>query len=817
MSVNINVVYDDQSTDTLTFKLPPARKTFLQRHRATTAILCDLKRQIAAKRNIAPLEQSLRFNQMTDFDDILSNTVYPSVFCTKRQRNAVNTVVVRSWNKDEYALKVDRDDTVVDLKFLLADSIGTRPEFIQLVQNMKQRVFANSSSLVHCGLLQNRTPVVHYWLELPQYQDKRKPSEFIIRSTPTLTTVAQHMDSMGKAFRYCAKRFPHNAHLGTRAWTLSKTRGAYEWMTFAELERNCSYLATAFVRKLGLAFGTKMGICSMNRAEWIVSDFAGHLQGFVTVPLYDTLAKNAIEYIVNHASLSMIVCSKETLAEVVKARKVCPSLKYIVLMDLQSADQEWLASNSKQSAGYTHTMRELLQYGEQNAQQLVPDNFAKATDICTICYTSGTTGDPKGVLLQHRALLTTVQSLGAKLSDFIDESGVHISYLPLAHMYERLVELICMVRGARIGYWSGDVLTLLDDITAVKPTVFMGVPRVYQKFQDKILMQVNEANFIRRFLFNKAYESKLAAIKSGEEPNALFEKLVFSKIKDKFGGRIKACVSGSAPLSASLADFLKTCFADVVAEGYGLTETSAAGTGTDQEDNVYGQVGAVSDAVEMKLVDVDDMNYSVDDEPLPRGEIWFRGVPIFSGYYRMKEKTAEVLRSDGWFQTGDVGQWRLDGKLQIIDRKKNIFKLAQGEYIRPEYIENVYKLSSLVGNIFVHGDSDQTYLVAVVYPDMEVFRGWCKKNGLSQIAEDPQAIASNDRVKQAIRVDMERIAVREQLIGFEKVKRIHLIAEDFTIENGILTSTMKLKRNVARDRFKEAIKTMYSAAAPSKL
>ena len=202
---------------------------------------------------------------------------------------------------------------------------------------------------------------------------------------------------------------------------------------------------------------------------------------------------------------------------------------------------------------------------------------------------------------------------------------------------------------------------------------------------------------------------------------------------------------------------------------------------------------------------------------IQKGEIWFRGPSLFKGYYKMKEKTDEVLTKDGWFATGDIGQWRLDGKLQIIDRKKNIFKLAQGEYIRPEYIENVYKLSQFVGNIFVHGDSDQTYLVAVVYPDMEVFASWCKQNGLGHIADKPSEIIKNDKIKQVIRMDMERIAKREELTGFEKVKRIHLIPEDFTIENGILTSTMKLKRNVARDIFKDAIKRMYAQAAQSKL
>jgi len=328
---------------------------------------------------------------------------------------------------------------------------------------------------------------------------------------------------------------------------------------------------------------------------------------------------------------------------------------------------------------------------------------------------------------------------------------------------------------------------------------------------------VSEVNPIRRFLFNKAYSAKEEALKKGLPPPSLWEKLVFSKLRDRFGGRIRFGVSGSAPLSAVTASFLKVCFAEMMGEGYGLTETCATGTSTDAEDVVYGHVGSVSPCVEMKLVDVPDMNYYSTDEPEPRGEVWLRGASIFGGYYKSPDKTNEVLFKDGWFATGDVGKWRLDGKLQIIDRKKNIFKLAQGEYIRPEYIENIYKLAPLVGNIFVHGDSDQTYLVAIVYPDPEVLKPWARQNGLAHLADNFPKLCQDPKVRNAIKEDMERISTREKLTGFEKVKRFTVVPEDFTIENGMLTSTLKLKRASARDRYLKEIKEMYTQAAASKL
>ncbi|ETO33306.1 long-chain-fatty-acid-CoA ligase [Reticulomyxa filosa] len=338
------------------------------------------------------------------------------------------------------------------------------------------------------------------------------------------------------------------------------------------------------------------------------------------------------------------------------------------------------------------------------------------------------------------------------------------------------------------------------------------------------MSQVRSASTVRKWLFQKALSAKAEAVKEGKPTPAVWDKLVFSKIRQAFGGRVRYAASGSAPLSRTTVDFLRLLsliFAEDLAEGYGLTETWATGTATQAEDrNTYGHVGSAGASVEVKLMNVDDMNYLLSvvlyaetfttDEPEPRGEIWIRGESVFKGYYRNPEVTKEVLRDDGWFATGDIGKWRRDGKLQIIDRKKNIFKLAQGEYIRPEYIEGVYKRSPYVGNIFVHGNSDQTYLVGIVYPDPEVFAKWAEQNGLKSISTNLDALIKEPGVKNAIEKDMERIAKKEKLQGFEKVKQFVLTKEDFTVENGLLTSTMKLKRNVARTKFAKEIEQMYA-------
>jgi len=245
-------------------------------------------------------------------------------------------------------------------------------------------------------------------------------------------------------------------------------------------------------------------------------------------------------------------------------------------------------------------------------------------------------------------------------------------------------------------------------------------------------------------------------------------------------------------------------------EGYGLTETSAGVTVTEAIDVVYGHVGTPVAAAEIKLVDVPDMEYLTSDRPHPRGEVWIRGPCVFQGYYKQKDLTDEVME-DGWFKSGDIGLWTESGDLKIIDRKKNIFKLSQGEYIRPEYIEGVYKQSTLIANIYVHGNSSENFLVGIVVPNMELLKTWAMSpaNGVVNIANNPEELVKNARVKKYITKSMEGAAAQEKLRGFELVKDIRLVTEDFSVANDLLTPSFKLKRHVAQKRFANEIHSMY--------
>ena len=462
---------------------------------------------------------------------------------------------------------------------------------------------------------------------------------------------------------------------------------------------------------------------------------------------------------------------------------------------------------------FTHLLSEIERKGSLKKYD---DVLPNTDDISTIMYTSGTTGNPKGVMISQRNLMSFLHS--ALQIDQSEKYNInkkeerHLSYLPLAHVYERVVNLCSLIRGVPVGFWSGNVESLIGDMQILKPIMFFGVPRVFQKFQDAIMNKINNSNFIIRTMFNYAYKQKLNAVNHRKQASAFWDKIIFSKFREPFGGSIKFAGSGSAPLSKEAQTFLKVCLFEVVGEGYGLTESCASGCGTNPFDVKAGHVGTPGRNVEMKLVSCQEMNYLITDKPEMRGEIYLRGPSIFKGYYKEKDKTDTVLSKDGWFATGDIGKWRNEGRLEIIDRKKNIFKLAQGEYIRPEYIQNIYKLGRFIGNCFITGNSFETYLVGIIVPDFEALLPFINdpNNNLIDLkSKTKQEIIKDERIKELIRQSMKKEEEKAQLNGFEKCKKFILKSEEFSQENGLLTNSMKLKRNIARKRFENETKEMY--------
>lgn len=530
----------------------------------------------------------------------------------------------------------------------------------------------------------------------------------------------------------------------------------------------------------------------------------------VVVPLYDTLGPEAIKYIVNQTELSLVVVEGGKLENLLSISKSCPSLKYVVKIGSITQEDKKVAREKAPSVSLLY-FRGVESLGKQSPKNPTP---AESNDLCVICYTSGTTGDPKGVMLTHGNIIADA---GAAFSTFpgdfkLGNQDAHLSFLPLAHVFEQLIVAALITVGAKIGFYRGDVLKLLEDIALIKPTIFPAVPRLLNRVYMKINAAISDGSTLKQFLFNRAIESKRSLLRQGiVTRDSFWDKLVLKKVQARLGGRLRLMITGAAPISAETLEFFRAAFGCEVLEGYGQTETCAAATLTqfgDYSSDLGGHVGGVLPCVEMKLVDIPDMDYRATDKPNPRGEVCFRGSNVFQGYYKMEKKTAETIDKDGWCHTGDVGMVFPNGTLKIIDRKKHLFKLSQGEYIAPEKIENVYLRAPYIQQVFVHGDSLKSSLVGIVVPDFEQLASWAKKKG---VPADMDRLCSNEEVKKMILDGMVALGKEKKLHSFEQVKAVFLESEPFTPENGLLTPTMKAKRDVVRKKYASQIEQMYKS------
>ncbi|XP_052759956.1 long-chain-fatty-acid--CoA ligase 1-like isoform X1 [Mya arenaria] len=585
-------------------------------------------------------------------------------------------------------------------------------------------------------------------------------------------------------------------------WKPSPTE-PYNWISYNDVLTKGSRVGAGLIA-MGQAASnsTHIGIYSQNRVEYFISEQGCYMYSMCIVPLYDTLGIEACNYIINQAELSLIICDKnEKVTNLLGRMSETPNLRILVVMETITDDVKALAQK--------HSI-DLIQYsdlekkGEEAPQDLKPSG---PDDLAVVCYTSGTTGLPKGAMLTHENCLAPTLAC-TNLFDsnnlIVKPDDVLISYLPLAHSYERLCEACMYSCGGKIGFFQGDVRKLMDDIKELKPTVFPSVPRLLNRVFDKVMAGAS-VSAIKSKMLNMALASKEAEIKSGIiRKNSWWDKLVFSKIQESLGGRVRLLTTGSAPLSPKILMFLRCCVGAPVLEGYGQTECGAICTLQVPGDGQIGNVGPPLRCNYIKLVDVPDMNYNASDD---KGEVCIKGPNVFKGYIKDPVKTQEAIDEDGWLHTGDVGQWMDNGCLKIIDRKKNIFKLAQGEYIAPEKIENVYVRSPHVAQVYIHGDSLKSSLIAVIVPDPDTFPAFARdKLGLSG---DMAELCNNEQVKKVIMEDITSVGKKAGLASFEQAKAIHLYPELFSVENELLTPTFKSKRNTLKVFFKKEIEEMY--------
>ncbi|KAJ5263692.1 hypothetical protein N7478_011297 [Penicillium angulare] len=646
-----------------------------------------------------------------------------------------------------------------------------------------------------------------------------------------ITTLDPQVQTAHDIFESTANRIPKNHFLGWRPYnTTTKTYEQYQWMTYETVQKRRAAFGAGLVElhqkhdchRPG-QYG--IGIWSQNRPEWQITDLACHSQGLYSVSIYDVLAADATEYIINHAELNCVVTTLPHITALIKLKSSLPNLKMIVSVDPLDAGEE--TGNTKRAllesmaAGLDlaiYTIDEVEALGIASKRGINPPS---PSDIITINYTSGTTGHPKGVVLTHAnavaatsvGLITIGQSKGDTM----------ISYLPLAHIFGRLSEQCGIWGGARIGYFHGNILELVDDMKLLRPTGFQSVPRLYTRFGAAVRAATVEAPGFKGALSRHIVAAKMANLKNPDPSkatlsHALYDRIWAKKVAAALGlDRANYLVSGSAPLDPNLHDFLRVSTGTVIQQGYGLTESYACGVAQSLYDLSSGNCGQLAPSIEICLETIPDMEYTVDDKPNPRGEILLRGPTMFREYYKNAEETAKAVTEDGWFRTGDVGSFDSMGRLTVIDRRKNVLKLAQGEYISPERLEGLI-LSELgyLGQGYIHGDSLQTFLVAIFGVSPDLYAPFASKVlGREISATDLPAIKatlSEDKIRRAVLRDLERVAKKHKLAGYERVKNVSLQLEPFTVENNLLTPTLKLKRPPTVKAFRTLLDQLYAQA-----
>ncbi|ESO93396.1 hypothetical protein LOTGIDRAFT_216255 [Lottia gigantea] len=583
----------------------------------------------------------------------------------------------------------------------------------------------------------------------------------------------------------------------------------YKWISYDQVLERSKNIGSGLI-KLGHSASNKthIGIYSQNRPEYVILDEGLYMYSMVGVPLYDTLGVEACNFIIDQAELETVVCDNNVKVKNLLDRwKDTKQIKTIVCMDKFSPENK---AKADEYGIKTVLFTELEALGRDNP---VPENPAKPDDLCLICYTSGTTGLPKGAMLTHKGLVAVIDGCAAQLVSYnycvaIGPGDKMISYLPLAHSYERMLEGYIFSHGAALGFFQGDVRKLMDDIKELQPTLFPTVPRLLNRFYDKVMTGVNSSS-LKKLLFNIALWEKEKEIVRGVIRNdSIWDILVFKKIQAALGGKVRLITTGSAPLAPKVLSFLRCIVGCPVIEGYGQTENHAISTLQIPGDPQSGTVGPPLVCNAVKLFDVPEMEYFAKND---QGEICIKGPNVFNGYLKDPSKTREAIDKDGWLHTGDIGEWLPTGTLRIIDRKKNIFKLAQGEYIAPEKIENVYVRSSLISQVFVHGDSLQACLIGIVVPDPDSLPKFCKqklnlKGDLSDLARKPE-------VKKAILEDLLEVGKKAGLHSFEQIRDVYVYPEMFSVENGLLTPTFKAKRQELAKYFSKQLKEMYAKMA----
>jgi len=565
-------------------------------------------------------------------------------------------------------------------------------------------------------------------------------------------------------------------------------RKAGKWLPISssDLRRNVAGTVRALQRS-GIQKGDRVAILSENRPEWSTADFAILLLGAVTVPVYSTLTPEQTAYTLRDSGASIVFVSTEQQLRKVQTILSQTQVKKIVVMDQVQIPGDLAPTCALMDQFMTRGPGTVDAQTESFARSIQPD------DLATIIYTSGTTGTSKGAMLTHGNMASNI--VYSLLGFDVHPGQVSISFLPLSHVTARHVDLSMLYHGVTLAYCPF-MEKLSETLLEVRPTVCVSVPRVYEKVYAKTEMMAR--GFAKRVIYRWALSVGRAnkpAILAGQIPTSgnwkLANQLVFSKIREGLGGRVETFISGGAPLGRELAEWYATVGIRIH-EGYGLTETSPVIAVNTPINHRIGTVGKILPNLEVRIAE--------------DGEILVRGPSVFKGYWNRPEETENAFQ-DGWFKTGDIGQIDADGYLSVTDRKKELIKTSGGKFIAPQPIENSLKLNSLVGTAALIGDKHK-FAFVIISPNFPLLDEWARTNDVSfssraELIANPKVQALYDGIVEEVNRNLAR---------FEKLKRVLLVPDEFTADNGALTPTLKLRRRVIEERYRKQIDELYDQA-----
>ncbi|KAL2060140.1 hypothetical protein VTL71DRAFT_9962 [Oculimacula yallundae] len=609
-----------------------------------------------------------------------------------------------------------------------------------------------------------------------------------------------------------------------KKWSYFELSG-YEYITYTQYHQLTLDIG-AGLRKLGLASPDRVHMFASTSAHWLAIAHGATSQSMPIVTAYDTLGEDGLRYSLTATKAKAIFLEPQLLRILLKVLIAAKDIRFIIYNTecehgVQQTDLELLRSSFPHIT--TFSFEELRKLGAENP---TATTLPSADDLACIMYTSGSTGVPKGVELTHKNIVASVAGINTVLGDYLNPGDGLLAYLPLAHIFEVLLEHVALYHGVTLGYGSPRTLSdtncrnCAGDIREFKPTLLVGVPAVWETIKKGILANVARGSPILRKAFWSAFHTKKALLSKGLPGSALLDSLVFNKVKAATGGRLRFCLTAAAPISRETQEFISMTIAPLI-NAYGSTETAGMGAICDPRTWTMSACGEVESSIEVKLVDYPEAGYLATSAPNPQGEVWIRGPSVAKGYYGNTRETAASF-SEGWFKTGDIGEWDCNGHLRIIDRKKNLVKTLNGEYIALEKLESLYRSATIVANLCVYASTSETHPIVLIQPAEPALIKLAEELGVK--GHGMGDLAHDKKIQRSVLEQLQAVGRKSGLTGVEVVVGVVLADEEWTPENvrslesfilqtltwkNLVTATFKLNRKALFERYQTEIEDVY--------